>query len=103
MFGWRGRTRLASDVAARFAVGVLPLFKSDFAMSGIHSMADENVLRLYDSIREQASADIRLGGRHRLWAKQRDNRRTDFVRSWTAVACSTLQLYGASFAFDPRD
>jgi hypothetical protein len=66
MFGWRGRTRLASDVAARFAVGVLPLFKSDFAMSGIHSMADENVLRLYDSIREQASADIRLGSRHRL-------------------------------------
>jgi hypothetical protein len=35
-------------------------------MSGIHSMADDNVLRLYDSIREQASADIRLGSRHRL-------------------------------------
>jgi len=40
--------------------------KSDFAMNGIHSMADENVLRLYDSIREQVSADIRLGARHRL-------------------------------------
>ena len=38
-----------------------------------------------------------------FWAKQRDNRQTDFARSWTAVACSTLQLYGASFAFDPRD
>jgi hypothetical protein len=35
-------------------------------MHNIHILADETVLKLYDSIREQASADIRLGGRHRL-------------------------------------
>ena len=35
-------------------------------MSSIYSLADENVLKLYESIREQVSADIRLGGRHRL-------------------------------------
>jgi len=35
-------------------------------MSDLHILADESVLRLYDSIREHASADIRLGSRHRL-------------------------------------
>lgn len=35
-------------------------------MDGIHNLADENVFRLYENIREQVSADIRLGGRHRL-------------------------------------
>jgi hypothetical protein len=35
-------------------------------MTDIRILADENVLRLYDSIREQVSADIRLGSRHRL-------------------------------------
>ena len=35
-------------------------------MTDISILADESVLRLYDSIREQVSADIRLGSRHRL-------------------------------------
>jgi hypothetical protein len=35
-------------------------------MSGVHSMADDNILRLYENLREQVSADIRLGSRHRL-------------------------------------
>jgi hypothetical protein len=35
-------------------------------MTDISILADENVLRLHDSIREQASADIRLGGSYRF-------------------------------------
>jgi len=35
-------------------------------MTDLRILADESVLRLYDNIREQASADIRLSGRHRL-------------------------------------
>lgn len=35
-------------------------------MTDISILADENILRLYDSVREQASADIRLGGNYRL-------------------------------------
>jgi hypothetical protein len=35
-------------------------------MTGLQTLSDENVLRLYDSIRDQVSADVRLGGRHRL-------------------------------------
>jgi len=35
-------------------------------MHNIHVLTDETVLKLFDSIHEQASADIRLGGRHRL-------------------------------------
>lgn len=33
---------------------------------GIENLADESVVRLYESIREQLSANIRLGSRHRL-------------------------------------
>jgi hypothetical protein len=33
---------------------------------GISGLADENVLRLYDNIREQVAADVGLGSRHRL-------------------------------------
>jgi hypothetical protein len=33
---------------------------------GIENLADDSVVRLYESIREQLSADIRLGSRHRL-------------------------------------
>jgi hypothetical protein len=35
-------------------------------MSSIHSLADENVLKLYENIKEQVAADNRLGSRHRL-------------------------------------
>jgi hypothetical protein len=35
-------------------------------MSSVRILADDNVLRLYENIREQVSADIRLGSRHRL-------------------------------------
>jgi hypothetical protein len=35
-------------------------------MDNIRILADESVLKLFDSIRVQASADIRSGGRHRL-------------------------------------
>lgn len=35
-------------------------------MNSIHNLADENVLKLYENIREQVSADVRLGNRHRL-------------------------------------
>ena len=46
-------------------------------MSSIRILADDNVLRLYENIREQVSADIRLGSRHRLMgetAKQQAER-----------------------------
>lgn len=32
----------------------------------IQDLSDESVLRLYESIRQQVSADMALGGRHRL-------------------------------------
>ena len=35
-------------------------------MYNIRVLTDETILKLYDNIREQASADLRLGGRHRL-------------------------------------
>jgi len=35
-------------------------------MNGMQFLADENIRRLYESIREQLSADLRLGDRHRL-------------------------------------
>ena len=35
-------------------------------MGGIRILADDNVLRLYENIREQVSADIRFGSWHRL-------------------------------------
>jgi hypothetical protein len=33
---------------------------------GIQNLNDESVLTLYESIRQQVSADIRLGSKHRL-------------------------------------
>jgi hypothetical protein len=41
-------------------------FEGHFMNNGISGLADENVRRLYESIREQVVADLRLGGRHRL-------------------------------------
>jgi hypothetical protein len=35
-------------------------------MTGLQTLSDENVLRLYDSIRDQVSADVRLGSPQRL-------------------------------------
>ncbi len=35
-------------------------------MSDIERLNDESLNRLYESIREQVAADVRLGGRHRL-------------------------------------
>ena len=32
----------------------------------LHNLSDESVLTLYENIREQVSADVRLGSRHRL-------------------------------------
>ena len=32
----------------------------------IRDLSDESVLKLYESIRQEVSADIRLGGKHRL-------------------------------------
>jgi hypothetical protein len=34
--------------------------------TGITRLADENVLRLYDSIRQQVALDARSGSRHRF-------------------------------------
>jgi hypothetical protein len=45
-------------------------------MNGLQHLANENIRRLYESIREQVSADMRLGGRYRLMgesAKQRSD------------------------------
>lgn len=33
---------------------------------GIEILSDESLLTLYENIRQQVSADIRLGGRHQL-------------------------------------
>jgi hypothetical protein len=35
-------------------------------MTDLHILADDSILRLYDSIRAQASADIRLCGSYRF-------------------------------------
>jgi hypothetical protein len=32
----------------------------------IRDLSDESVLKLYDNIRQQVSADMRVGGKHRL-------------------------------------
>lgn len=33
---------------------------------GIHALSDESLLKLFENIRQQVAADIRLGSKHRL-------------------------------------
>ena len=54
---------------------VLP--KSQGVSHGIENLTNESLLRLYENIREQVLADIRLGSPHRLLgdaAKQQEQR-----------------------------
>jgi hypothetical protein len=39
-------------------------FKKAIRMSSIQNLADDNILKLYESIRQQVSADLRSGSRH---------------------------------------
>jgi hypothetical protein len=55
---------LAVFCGSGFAEGIVQL--ESLYMSDIRSLTDEYVRRLYENIREQAAADARLGGRHRL-------------------------------------
>ncbi len=40
----------------------------------LRGLSDENVLRLYESVREQVSADLRSGSPHRLLGKAAQER-----------------------------
>jgi hypothetical protein len=52
---------------------------------GIENLSDESPFRLYENIREQVAADLRLGSRHRLLRETESRKPSVSAQNWTAA------------------
>jgi len=61
---------------------------------GIEVLTDGSVLTLYENIRQQISADIRLETATGYWGKPRSSRNDACAKKSTAAACGSLRSIG---------
>ena len=70
---------------------------------GIEVLTDGSVLTLYENIRQQISADIRLETATGYWGKPRSSRNDACAKKSTAAACGSLRSIGRDWGESSPD